>query len=175
MPKRSKKQIDQDEKKVLAELKKNSHASIDKISKICGFSRQKVWRLIKRLEKDRIIWGYTAIVDEEKIDQKHYVLLLKRKITAYDEKIVDALLSRRFEDTVAKLGITIETSSYIHGDYDWLTTFTAPDIRYAKKFCELLNSNYPDMFEKICLMETLFDIKKQHIFNPDTKRLKELL
>ena len=65
MPKSSKKQIDEDEKKVIAALQKNSKESIDKIAKKCGFSRQKVWRIIKRLENNQTIWGYHAVVDDE--------------------------------------------------------------------------------------------------------------
>jgi len=67
MPKSSKKQIDDDEKVVVQKLQKNSKESIDKIAKKCGFSRQKVWRIIKRLEKNKTIWGYHAIVDNKKI------------------------------------------------------------------------------------------------------------
>ena len=53
MPKNSKKQIDKDEKKVIAELQNNARESIDKIAQECGFSRQKVWRIMKRLEKNK--------------------------------------------------------------------------------------------------------------------------
>ena len=49
MPKRSQKQMDEDEKKIINELIKDSKKSIDKIAKKCNFSRQKVWRTIKRL------------------------------------------------------------------------------------------------------------------------------
>ena len=56
MPKSSKEQIDLDEKKVVSELQRNSKESIDVIAKRCGFSRQKVWRIIKRLEKNKTIW-----------------------------------------------------------------------------------------------------------------------
>ncbi len=41
MAKSSKKQIDQDEKRVIEQLQRNSNESIDKIAKTCGFSRQK--------------------------------------------------------------------------------------------------------------------------------------
>ena len=57
MPKSSQKQIDNDEKEVIRELQKNSKESIDKIAKRCGFLRQKAWRIIRRLEKDKTIWG----------------------------------------------------------------------------------------------------------------------
>ena len=66
MAKSSKKQIYEDELKVVDELQKNAKENIDVISKNSGFSRQKTWRIIKRLEEDRTIWGYAAVVNEEK-------------------------------------------------------------------------------------------------------------
>ncbi|GAF78134.1 unnamed protein product, partial [marine sediment metagenome] len=78
MPKNSREQIDADEKKVIRELQKNSKESIDKIAKRCGFSQQKVRRIIKRLEKNKTIWGYYAVVDNEKINMKRYLMLIKR-------------------------------------------------------------------------------------------------
>jgi DNA-binding Lrp family transcriptional regulator len=175
MAKSSKEQLDKDDRKILAELQKNSNESIDTIAKHCGFSRQKVWRTIKQLQKNRMIWGYTAIIDEGKLGQKHFILLMKRKQKGFEEKIIDTLISRSFENAVSKMGIIIETSSYIHGEYDWITTFTASGIRQAKQFCNSIQIAYPDVFERFVLIETLFDIKKQHILNPDAKKLKELL
>lgn len=175
MAKTSKKQIEVDEKKVIEQLQKNCMENLDLFAKKCGFSRQKVWRIIKNLERDNIVWGYTAIVDNESLLKKHYILLMKRNTQKINHKIVDVLLSREFEEVIAKLGITIETSSYVHGEYDWIATFLASDIIYAKKFSELVKTTYPDTFQKIDLVETLFDIKRQNIFNPDTKKLKEYL
>ena len=78
MAKSSVKQIEQDEKKILEELSKNANKSINDIAKSCGFSRQKVWRVINNLEKNHTIWGYVAVVDEEKLDKKSYIILMKR-------------------------------------------------------------------------------------------------
>jgi len=58
MAKSSKKQIEIDERKVLAELQRNSRESADDIAKKCGFSRQKSWRIVNRLEENQTIWGY---------------------------------------------------------------------------------------------------------------------
>ncbi len=175
MAKTSKKQIEVDEKKVIDQLQKNCMENLDLFAKKCGFSRQKVWRIIKNLERDKIVWGYTAIVDLESLKKKHYILLMKRNTQKINHKIVDVLLSREFEEVIAKLGITIETSSYVHGEYDWIASFLAPDIVYAKKFSEMVKMAYPDTFQKIDLIETLFNIKKQNIFNPDTNKLKEYI
>jgi DNA-binding Lrp family transcriptional regulator len=175
MAKTSKKQIEIDERKVIEQLQKNCMENLDLFAKNCGFSRQKVWRIIKNLERDKVVWGYTGIIDTEFLQKKHYVLLMKRNAQKINQKIVDILLSRDFEDVVLKLGITIETSSYTHGKYDWIATFLAPDIIHAKKFSELVKTTYPDTFERIDLLETLFDIKRQNVFNPNAKRIKEII
>jgi len=175
MAKTSKKQIEVDEMKVIEQLQKNCMENLDLFAKNCGFSRQKVWRIIKNLEREKIVWGYTAIIDNESLRKKHYMLLMKRNTQKINQKIVDILLSREFEDVVAELGITIETSSYVHGEYDWIATFLATDIIHAKKFSELVKTTYRDTFNKIDLVETLFDLKKQNINNPDANKFKEII
>jgi len=175
MAKTSKQQIEVDERKVIDQLQKNCMENLDVFAKKCGFSRQKVWRIIKNLEREKIVWGYTAVVDPVMLKKKHYMLLMKRNTQKINQKIVEILLSREFESVVTNLGITIETSSYVHGEYDWIATFLAPDIIHAKKFSELVKTTYPDTFQDIDLVETLFDIKKQNIFNPDTHKLKNII
>jgi DNA-binding Lrp family transcriptional regulator len=175
MAKASKQQIEVDERKVISQLQKNCMENLDVFAKKCGFSRQKVWRIIKNLERDKIVWGYTAVIDPVKLQKKHYMLLMKRNTQKINQRIVDILLSREFEVVVADLGITIETSSYVHGEYDWIATFLAPDIIHAKKFSELIKITYPDTFQNIVLIETLFDIKRQFVFNPDTQKLKIMI
>lgn len=175
MTKSSKKQIEVDEKKVIDHLQKNCMENLDLFAKSCGFSRQKVWRIIKNLEKEKIVWGYTAVVDNSFLQKRHYTLLMKRNAQKINQKIVDILLAREFEEAVSRFGISIETSSYVHGEYDWIATFLAPDIIHAKKFSELVKTIYPDTFQKIDLIETLFDLKRQNIFNPEAQKLKDFI
>jgi DNA-binding Lrp family transcriptional regulator len=175
MSKSSRDQMDQDEKKILSELVKNSNEKIETIAKHCGFSRQKTWRFIKRLEAKGLIWGYTAIFNEEKIGLLHFMLMVKRTTKQLEEKTVDKIVSRKLEDIVTELGITIESSSYVHGEYDWVITFTAQDIKQAKKFSDSLISFHPGIIEKITIMQTLMFIRKQYILNPEKTKLKEFL
>jgi Lrp/AsnC family transcriptional regulator, leucine-responsive regulatory protein len=175
MPKVSKVQIDKDEKKILAELQKNSNESIDTLAKRCGFSRQKVWRSIKGLEQKKLIWGYTAILDEMKNDARHYTLLIKRTPQQLMEKTINIITSRRLEEIILEIGVTIESSYYTHGDYDWILTFTAQNIIQAKKFCESVLNLHPGVIDKTVLLETLFMVKDHHILNPDPSKLKEFV
>jgi Lrp/AsnC family leucine-responsive transcriptional regulator len=175
MSKSSRNKIEEDEKKILYELVKNSNENIETIAKHCGFSRQKTWRFIKQLEAKGLIWGYTAILNEQKMGLTHFMLLIKRTSKKLEEKTADTIVSRRLEDLVTEIGITIESSSYIHGEYDWVLTFTAENIRQAKKFSDSLVSLHPGIIEKITIMQTLMFIRKQYILNPDKKKLKEFL
>jgi DNA-binding Lrp family transcriptional regulator len=175
MVRSSRDQMDRDEKKILSELVKNSKESIDMIAKHCGFSRQKTWRFIKQLEAKGLIWGYTAIFNEEKIGLKHFIFMAKRTSKQIEEKTVDYIVSRKLEDLVAELGVTIESSFYVHGEYDWVITFTAEDIKQAKKFSNSFVALYPGVIEKITIMQTLMFIRKQYILNPEKMKLKEFL
>jgi Lrp/AsnC family leucine-responsive transcriptional regulator len=175
MSKSSRDQIEQDEKKLLSELVKNSKENIDTIAKHCGFSRQKTWRYIKQLEAKNLIWGYTAVFNEEKIGLTHFMVMVKRSTKKLDEATANKIISRRLEDLVAEIGITIESSSYVHGEYDWIITFTAEDIKQAKKFSDSVVSLHPGVIEKITIMQTLMFIRKQYILNPDKSKLKEFV
>jgi DNA-binding Lrp family transcriptional regulator len=175
MAKSSKEQIDQDEKKILSELVKNSNENIDTIAKHCGFSRQKVWRAIKQMEASGLIWGYTAIFNEQKIGQQHFMFMIKRTMKKMDEKVVDIIVSSKTNDLAKELGVTIESSFYTHGEYDWIMTITAESILQAKKFSDALITLYPSGTEKITILQTLMFIRKHYVLNPDRKKLKEFL
>jgi DNA-binding Lrp family transcriptional regulator len=175
MSKSSREQIDKDEIKLLSELIKNSNESIESIAKHCGFSRQKTWRFIKQLEAKDLIWGYTAIFNEEKIGLIHFMIMIKRTTKNLEKVTADRIISRKVEDIATGLGIAIESSFYVHGEYDWILTFTAEDIRQAIKFSDSLIALHPGVIEKITIMQTLMFIRKQYILNPDKAKLKEFL
>jgi len=175
MPKRSKKQIESDETIILKELEKNANKSINEIAKKCGFSRQKVWRIIKRLEKNNTIWGYVTIVDDEKQDLHSYILLIKKTSQPLSEELLENITKRKIENNAKKLGIIIESSFYVNGAYDYVICFNAKDIKQAKKLCESVNILYKGHINEIQLLETMFLIKKCGITNPEIDKLKEFI
>jgi DNA-binding Lrp family transcriptional regulator len=173
MAKRSKEQIEHDEKKIISELQNNARESIDIIAKKCGFSRQKVWRIINRLEDTKHIWGYTAIVDEETQDLKHFIALIKRTQVPVDEKVTDNIQNTTLDELFPKSNLKLENSLYVHGKYDWLISFYAKDIVEAKQYCERLNKRYHGYIADIELLETILPLIKHTIQNPNQTKLKE--
>jgi len=173
MPKNSVEGIKQDEIKILEELRKNANKSINDIAEKCGFSRQKVWRVINNLEKNHTIWGYTAIVDEEKLGKKSYILLIKRSNKPMAKEILDKMARKDFIKRVEKLGIESVSHMFINGNYDWIISFNASDIRVAKGYVEELNRTYEGHIGEILLQEIMFSAQKSGMVNPNIEKLKD--
>lgn len=175
MPKKSKQQINQDDIKIITELQRCSTANISTILAKTGFSRQKVSKSIKKLEENKVIWGNTSVVDEQILDLQKFILLIKRSIKQIDEDTVDMISLSRLDSEYTEMGITIETSYYIHGEYDWVLIFTAKDLKHAKKFSSLLPAKYPGIITKVTLMQILYTQRSHYIVNPNTEKLREFL
>ena len=103
-----------DEKLIISEFIRNGNARIDDIAEKLGFSRQKIWRFKKRLEKTKVIWGYTAVVDPEKNGTKYFVFV-KWNAQQMDKDTLDILSKGNIDS-----GFSIESSYFIHGMFDWL-------------------------------------------------------
>ena len=92
MAKSSVDQIYKDELKIVSELKKNARESIENIAKKLNFSRQKVWRIINKLDENKKIWGYTAISDPKFSGHNSYFILIKRNNKPIDNKNIDIVI-----------------------------------------------------------------------------------
>ena len=174
MSKSSKEQIGLDEKKVIEELERNSKKSIDKIGRDCGFSRQKVWRVIKRLEKNKTIWGYHAVIDNDKLGLQQYYILIKRTTKPFSKEYLDLVSKRKIESEVAKDGIIVDSVLYVNGAFDWIHVIRASNILKVKKYCEVLNNACTGFISDIKVLEEMFPIVKNNVGNPNVKELEEM-
>ena len=64
---------------ILLVLIEDPTKSLRDMAKELNTYRQKIWRVKKRLQDERIIWGYTAVIDESKLGNVSYILLMKTK------------------------------------------------------------------------------------------------
>ena len=173
MAKTSKKQIYEDERKILAELRSNARGNIDDIANRCGFSRQKIWRIMKRLENDKTIWGYTTIIDDEKFGRKKFIILIKRSVGSANEAI-QKIMNLSMQKKGLQIGINIEHSLYLHGNYDWLFILTAESLKNVNKFSNILITEYSNIISDIKIMECMFPIQQSTLVNPNIAKFKDL-
>ena len=175
MAKSSKIKIMEDERKILLELQKNSNESIDILADNCKFSRQKAWRIVKRLEKNKIIWGYHAIINNKETGMKDYILLIKLKRLPINNSLEKKIVDGKVDELASDLEVIIENHIWLHGTFDGIVYFSAEDIRKAKKFHEKFLDLYQDNIFESQLLEQMVTIKKGGFTNPEIKKNKSLL
>ena len=61
---KSEKEISSSDRKLLDVLIVDARQSLVELSEKTGLSRQTVQKTIRKLEKEHVIWGYHAVVDE---------------------------------------------------------------------------------------------------------------
>ena len=172
MAKNSIKQIKEDERKIINILSKNANKSINEIAKDCKFSRQKVWRIIKNLEKNNTIWGYVAVIDEEKQDKNSYIVLIKRTNEPLSKGMIETIVNRDLAKNSEGQGLEISHSLYTNGIYDWVICFNAQDIKEAKGFVEVLYKVFKGYISEIHILEKMFAAESCGITNPEISKLR---
>ncbi|UCF13689.1 MAG: Lrp/AsnC family transcriptional regulator [Thermoplasmatales archaeon] len=173
MPKSSKKQINEDEKMLLKVLQTSSGDNIENIAKKCGFTRQKVWRIKKRLEKDKTIWGYSAVFDEERVGLKKYIILLKRTNKPISPEKLQIPIKGVAKRELAKMGIEIDFNLLVHGDYDLALCASTKGVKELVILTNNLNKMFGEYIAEMLTLEVLFPIQNCGIDNPNLEKLKE--
>lgn len=171
--KSSKDKIDEDTNLILDELQKKSNSSVNDNANKLGCSRQKVGRIIKDLENNKTIWGYTAIVDDNRLNRKRYFILLKKASIPVKEDKINIVVNRELRQMATKLGVQLESSYFVNGLYDGVLCVTAENVMQVKKFIEELCKKLDGVYvSKAVLMEAIFPIERNGFDNPNIQELK---
>jgi DNA-binding Lrp family transcriptional regulator len=174
MGKKSVKTMKADEMNVLNVLRAHAKENVKVLGKRCGFSSQKAARIIKNLENEKKICGYTAVEDGETNELKHFVLLVKRSMVPLDEDRKREVTMEKLDDYVPGV-LKIDDIFITHGMFDGVVTFYAKDILSAKKLVSEMSSRIGKHFKEYILLESLFSIQKQGFKNPQIKNLVEYI
>jgi DNA-binding Lrp family transcriptional regulator len=160
--------------KILNELLKDPTRSLEEIARSCGSYRQKVWREKRRMEDDEAIWGYTAVVDENVIDWKSFILLIKLKPLTSDQ--AKLLIRRHLTNAPGELNIRLMDTYYLNGKYDLLVIFAAPNWMTARKYYDSIRLEYELYLEdRPEIIDVAFSLIRWGKVNPNIKKLKEFI
>jgi DNA-binding Lrp family transcriptional regulator len=165
VPKSSRIQEQRHKEQIIDILKKNAKTSTEKIAQQVGLSRQQVWKIIKQLEQDGIIWGYSAIVDPNRLNMRVYNMLIKSRPTIGYEVLANEI--RDFHKVPPPPGIKWLSLCYLHGNYDWLVVFAAKGTIEAKKAEDWIKKRYGKYMQEYILEEVVFPFVIQGVTNPN--------
>jgi len=160
--------------KVLGYLEHYANENANEIGKRCGMSPQKVARIISRLEKEKIIWGYSAVTDGTFRKLKHFIVLVKRNSEPFDESIKKEIAMEKI-DSILSCEAMLESMFFTNGSYDLVMTFYAPDILAAKDFAQQIYRRVGKYFGEHLLLETLLPIRKNGLKNHQTEEIIKYL
>jgi len=156
--KKTQEQIRADKDTVMIALKKYGN-NIMEIAKQTGFSRQKVWRNIKRLEEENIICGYTTVLNERKAGRRKFILLVKRKCVPF-AKGVNVFGGISLEREAQLSRVTIDDIILTNGYYDVVFVISANSIVAVNSFNESLCHLFKDEVDDIITLDGLYTLKQ---------------
>jgi len=127
---------------------------------------------LKKLEDDNTVWGYSAVINENKIGWKLYIALIK--VGPQTLEAVNKVIQRHMNpNAIGRENIRIVDSFYLNGAFDWIVVFAAPSIIDAKKYCGYLDIIYADFIEEVELLEVIFPVARCGKINPEIYNLRE--
>ena len=159
---------------ILDALLKDPTVSVMEIAKKLKTYRQKVWRKKKKLEEEKVIWGYTAVLDETKLNHVIYIILFKTK--PINQDLVNLLIGRITREEPRRQGVHLINLCYVNGEYDWLLKFSASDHAMARRYYDSIRLFYDEfLFEKPVMIDVNFCMVREGKNNPDMKKLYEFI
>jgi DNA-binding Lrp family transcriptional regulator len=162
------------ESTVLESLLRDPTRSVREIAKNQGSYGQKVWREKKRLEEEDVIWGYTAVVDEAKLNQVLYVITLKLK--PLSKEMTDLIMKRVRERDGHRRAVRLINVLYVNGEYDSVIMFSAENDFEARRYYDSLRLDYEDyLLEKPVMMEVILNLVREGKVNPNIEKLYEFI
>ena len=133
--------LDKTDQKILVELSKNARLSFRELSRKVGFSIGTVLTRVRRMENEKIIKGYSAILDQEKIGYELTavveIVVAKGKLLEMEEHI------GRMPTTCAVYDVTGSTDAIIIAKFknrDGLSNFTKTLL--SMPFIERTNTHF---------------------------------
>ncbi len=153
---------DMNTSKLLDLLRQNARLSNAELAVMLGESEAEVKSQIDALEREGIIMGYSAIVNEEKADENGVTAIIEIKITPMKDMGFDDLAHTimSYEE--------VDTVFLLSGAYDLSVTITGTSLRKVALFV----SERLAVLDGVLSTTTHFVLRrykeKNHVFNEDS-------
>lgn len=143
---------------ILRELQKNGRITITELASIVGLSKTPCQVRVKRLEEQKYIQGYTAIIDQKKLGCSHIAFV---EVTLNDTK-TNAL--QAFNDAIREIP-EVEQCHMIASSFDYLVKVRTTDIHsYREILGERISSlPYVKQTSTFVVMEDVKDVASKEI------------
>lgn len=119
--------IDEKDKKLLFLLQEDSKKTTKELANELDLSVTAVFERIKKLEKQKVISKYVALIDKELI-AKNFIVLCQVKLIQHKKEYIS-----QFESEIVKFPEILECF-HVSGDYDYILKICVKDIQEYREF-----------------------------------------
>jgi len=119
--------LDAIDKKILQKLQSNSKITNKKLSSELNLSVTAIFERIKRLERNKVISSYVALVKPAEVD-KSFMVFCQIKLVQHSKSYVI-----KFEEEVAQLEEVLECY-HVSGEYDYILKILVKDMEAYREF-----------------------------------------
>ncbi|TCI90178.1 Lrp/AsnC family transcriptional regulator [Tenacibaculum sp. M341] len=120
-------ELDNIDKKLINLLQNNSKQTTKQLSLQLGLSVTAVYERVKKLEREKIIANYVAIIDPKKVN-KAFLVFCQVKLVQHSREYLSV-----FEKEILKLPEVAECF-HISGDYDYILKIYVKDMEEYREF-----------------------------------------
>lgn len=155
--------------KLLDLLRQNARLTNAELAAMLGTSEDEVAAQIKQLEDDGILMGYSAIINEESVDETRVTAIIEIKVAPMKGKGFDDLAHTIMEYD------EVDSVFLLSGAYDLSVTVTGTSLRKVALFV----SERLSALDGVISTATHFILKrykeKNHVFSEDTTDERSLV
>jgi len=146
------------DKKILNLMEYNPRVTFRELAKACHLSKDTIKYRINRLEKDKIILGYTSFIDYKKLGHQSYKLYLKLNDSAEEKEALKAYLRKQKNvfsifESVGGWNLAIATFAKTHQQFNDIENHILEkfgSIITSRRFCSMIDA---EIFQKDFLNE----------------------
>lgn len=119
--------LDNLDKQLLRSLQKDAKQTTKELALQLGLSNTAVYERVRKLEREKVIMQYTAILDRKKLD-KAFVVFCHIRLTQHTkENVIE------FEKEVKRLP-EVQECYHVSGDYDYILKVYVADMEDYRNF-----------------------------------------
>ena len=119
--------LDEIDKKILQNLQQDSKKTNKELSNLLNLSVTAIYERIKRLERNKVIFRYVALVKPENVDKSFMVFCQIKLVQHAKDYII------KFETEVIKLSEVLECY-HVSGEYDYILKILVKDMEAYREF-----------------------------------------
>jgi Lrp/AsnC family transcriptional regulator, leucine-responsive regulatory protein len=119
--------LDTPDRVILDLLRRNARATVAEMASATGLSASSCSRRLRRLEDQRVIRSYQAIIDPKADDRALTAFVAVRLVRHQREHI------QRFREGVSKIADVVECH-HVTGNFDYLLRVEVPDLPAYERF-----------------------------------------